>query len=59
VSATIETDLRTMTRIWRGELTWAQSQRSGALWIQGPSHVGRNLPRWLPKQSITVLPQPV
>lgn len=54
VTATLETDLRTLTRTWRGEISWAQAQRSGALKIRGPSHVGRNLPRWLPKASITV-----
>jgi hypothetical protein len=41
VTGTVETDLRTLTRIWRGELTWPQSQRTGALHVQGPSHVAR------------------
>jgi DNA-binding HxlR family transcriptional regulator len=58
VTATVETDLRTLTRIWRGEETWAKAQRSGALHLHGPSYVGRNLPRWLPKSTITVVPQP-
>jgi DNA-binding HxlR family transcriptional regulator len=57
VSATVETDLRTLTRIWRGELTWPQSQRTGSLQVHGPSHVARSLPRWLPKQTITVTPR--
>jgi DNA-binding HxlR family transcriptional regulator len=56
VTATIEVDLRTLTRIWRGQTTWSRSQRSGDLRIHGPSHVARNLPRWLPKNSI--LPPP-
>jgi hypothetical protein len=59
VTATVETDLRTLTRVWRGELTWPQSQRSGALRVHGPSHVGRSLPRWLPKTTITVPPDRV
>jgi DNA-binding HxlR family transcriptional regulator len=57
VTATVETDLRTMTRIWRGERTWPQAQRAGDLHVHGPSHVIRNLPRWLPKQTITVTPR--
>jgi len=57
VTGTVETDLRTLTRIWRGQLTWPQSQRAGALRVQGPSHVARALPRWLPKQTITVTPR--
>jgi len=58
VTATVETDLRTLTKIWRGELTWAQSRRSGAMHVRGPSHVARNLPHWLPKTTMTVTPQP-
>jgi DNA-binding HxlR family transcriptional regulator len=57
LTATVETDVRTLTRIWRGELTWSQSQRSGALQVHGPSYVGRNLPRWLPKTTMTVSPR--
>ena len=56
VTGNLETDLRTLTRIWRGELTWAQAQRAGALHVDGPSQVARSLPRWLPKQTITVSP---
>ena len=56
VTGTVETDLRTLTRIWRGGLTWAQARRSGDVHIHGASHVGRNLPRWIPKASI--LPPP-
>jgi len=58
-TATVETDLRTLTRIWRGELTWSQSQRSGAVQVHGPAYVGRSLPRWLPKTTFTGIPQPV
>lgn len=57
VTATIRTPLRTLTRIWRGEDDWAHAQRSGALTIDGPARVGRNLPRWLPKTSITAPPR--
>lgn len=56
VVATVETDLRTLTRIWRGELTWPKAQRSGAVAVHGPSHVARALPRWLPKESMTGTP---
>jgi DNA-binding HxlR family transcriptional regulator len=57
VTVSVETDLRTMTSIWRGELTWPQSQRTGALHVRAPSQVARSLPRWLPKQTITVSPR--
>jgi DNA-binding HxlR family transcriptional regulator len=53
-TAAVQTDLRTLTRVWRGELSWPHAQRSGALAIDGPTHVRRDLPRWLPKSTITV-----
>jgi DNA-binding HxlR family transcriptional regulator len=56
VLGTVETDLRTLTRIWHGELTWAQAQRTGDVHIHGAPQVGRNLARWIPKASI--LPPP-
>ncbi len=58
VTASIETELRTFTRVWRGELSWSQSHKSGAVQVHGPAHVRRNLPRWIPKTGITVQPQP-
>jgi DNA-binding HxlR family transcriptional regulator len=57
LTATVETDLRTLTHVWRGELTWSQAQRSGTLQVRGPAYVGRSLPRWLPKPAITVTPR--
>ena len=58
VTATVETQLRELTRIWRGQRTWAQAQKAGTQEIRGPSHVARNLPRWFPKASITVTTPP-
>lgn len=58
VTATVETDLRTLSRVWRGELSWSTSQKSGALHVHGPTRVTRALPRWLPKTAMTVAPQP-
>ena len=58
IAASIETDLRTFTRVWRGDMSWPQSQRSGAVQGHGTAHVRRNLPRWLPKTGVTVQPQP-
>jgi DNA-binding HxlR family transcriptional regulator len=57
VTATVETDLHTLTHIWRGDLTWSRTLRSGAVQIHGPTKVRRNLPRWLSKTTITVSPQ--
>jgi hypothetical protein len=47
VTATIETDLRTLTLIWCGDLIWAQAPRSGALDLHGPAQARRAVPRRL------------
>jgi hypothetical protein len=57
VTATVHTDLRTLTRIWRGELSWSNCQKSATLQIHGRVGVRRNVPRWLSKT--TMLPAPV
>jgi putative sterol carrier protein len=46
VSAVIDTDLRTLTRVWRGELPWLQAVRTGQLQVHGPTSLRRELPSW-------------
>ena len=58
VAATVETDLRTLTDIWRGELDWTAALRSGALAVRGPAPVARALPRWLKLSSFAGVPRP-
>jgi hypothetical protein len=36
VAVTLTASLRAMTEVWRGDLSWAQALRSGAVMIQGP-----------------------
>ena len=35
-----------LTRIWRGDLTWADALRDGSLAIAAPEQVRRALPSW-------------
>ena len=58
VAATVETDLRTLTLIWRGDLDWSVALRSGALALHGPAPVRRALPRWLKLSSFAGVPRP-
>jgi hypothetical protein len=58
VTATIETDLRTLTLIWRGDLAWTQALRSGALDLQGPAQARRAVPRWLKLSAFAPVPRP-
>ena len=44
VTATVESDLRTSSCVWRGDLSWSQALRSGDLELHGPAHAPRRAP---------------
>lgn len=58
VTATVETGLRTLTMVWRGDLSWSQALRSGDLELHGPVHVRRAVPRWLKLSAFAPVPRP-
>ena len=43
----LTSNVRTLTNIWMGDVTWASALRAGALRLTGPSDLRRALPRWL------------
>ena len=57
LAANLET-LRTMTRIWRGDLPWPAALRSGELVLRGEPQACRALPRWLKLSSLAPTPRP-
>ena len=59
VRVTVEGSLRTVTRIWRGDLTWRDALRSGELVLHGEPQACRALPRWLKLSSLASTPRPV
>ncbi len=58
VRVTVETSLRTMTRIWRGDVPWSAALRSGDLVLHGEPQACRALPRWLKLSSLAPTPRP-
>jgi DNA-binding HxlR family transcriptional regulator len=58
VRVTVETSLRTLTLIWRGDLPWSAALRSGELVLHGEPHATRALPRWLTLSSLAPTPRP-
>lgn len=58
VHARIESDLRTLTRVWRGDLSWASAVAAGALVVRGPVTVVRAVPRWLKLSAFAAVPRP-
>lgn len=47
VIATVRSTLRTLTEVWRGDLSWDQARRSERLELVGPSDVRRTVPSWI------------
>ncbi|MQA85857.1 MAG: transcriptional regulator [Streptosporangiales bacterium] len=55
---TVRSDLRTLVRIWRGDIAWVDALRSGSLRIDGPGRLTRALPRWLRLSVFAAVPRP-
>lgn len=47
VTATIETSLRTLTAVWRGDVSWSRALLDGSLTVSGLADARRALPNWL------------
>jgi DNA-binding HxlR family transcriptional regulator len=55
---TVESSLRTLTRLWRGDVDWATVLRSGELVLHGEPQARRALPRWLKVTGMAQTPRP-
>ncbi|MGH3357284.1 MAG: winged helix-turn-helix transcriptional regulator [Nocardioidaceae bacterium] len=58
VAARTSTTLRTLVRIWRGDLDWNRALASGALTIDAPSSVRRSVPEWLGQATLASVARP-
>jgi DNA-binding HxlR family transcriptional regulator len=58
VAVTVTTSLRRMVEIWRGDVGWPESLRSGAVEIHGPEALRRAVPRWLALSPFASVPRP-
>jgi DNA-binding HxlR family transcriptional regulator len=58
VTGTVETDLLTLTRIWRGDVGWRHASRDGSLAVSGPADVRRVIPTWIGQSSLAAVPRP-
>lgn len=59
VTATVSTGLRTLIEIWRGDRTWSDALRSGAVRVAGSADVRRAVPTWLGQSMLAAVPRPV
>lgn len=59
VDVTVRASLRSLVRVWRGDLTWADALRSGGLELLGPEAVRRVVPRWFMLSTFAHVPRPI
>ncbi len=55
---TVTTSLRTLSRVWRGDIPLAHAQRSGELTLAGDATACRAFPRWLKLSTLSGTPRP-
>jgi DNA-binding HxlR family transcriptional regulator len=58
VSATVETSLRTLTHIWRGDISWQHALLDGTVKVSGPADVRRSIPGWIGQSALSSVPRP-
>lgn len=57
-TATVRTGLRTLTAIWRGDLSWETALRDGRVDVSGPTAVRRQVPAWIGQSRLAGVPRP-
>lgn len=58
VAGTVETSLRTLTGIWRGDIGWARALLDGTVAVSGPADVRRSIPAWIGQGAMAAVPRP-
>ena len=58
VAATIETSLRTLTQLWRGDVSWSRAMLNGTVTVHGTSDARRAVPHWLGQSTLAAVPRP-
>jgi DNA-binding HxlR family transcriptional regulator len=58
VAVTVNASLRGLTEVWRGDRSWTDAVRAGAVEVQGPERLRRALPRWFTLSDFAVVPRP-
>lgn len=58
VAATVTSDLRTMTDVWRGDLSWDRALRAGQVEIEAPTDIRKVVPEWIGQGDMAKVPRP-
>lgn len=59
IAVTVTADLRSLVRIWRGDLAWSAALRAGTVVLQGPEALRRGVPGWFTLSDFAPVPRPV
>lgn len=57
-SVTVTASLRSMVRVWRGDVGWYDVVRAGDVQVDGPEAVRRAVPRWFTLSAFATVPRP-
>ena len=57
-AARVTTSLRALTRIWRGDLSWAHALRVGEVDVVGLADARRAVPTWVGQGDLAAVPRP-
>ncbi|GII76489.1 HxlR family transcriptional regulator [Sphaerisporangium rufum] len=58
VDVTVTAGLRALVDVWRGELTWDDTLRTGEVRLAGPEPLRRALPTWFTLPPFAAIPRP-
>ncbi len=58
VAVTVTASLRSMVQVWRGDLSWANALRAGAVEVMGPERLRRAVPHWFTFSVFASVPRP-
>ncbi|MFI7574987.1 winged helix-turn-helix transcriptional regulator [Micromonospora sp. NPDC049497] len=58
VAVTVTASLRGLVEVWRGDRTWSEALRGGAVEVSGPEALRRALPRWFTLSGFATVPRP-
>jgi len=58
VAATVETSLRTLIELWRGDVSWSRAMLKGTLAVEGTTDARRAVPGWIGQSRSAAVPRP-
>jgi hypothetical protein len=58
VAVAVTASLRSMVRIWRGDVAWVEALREGTVAVEGPEALRRSVATWFTLSPFASVPRP-